>query len=136
MVQAYVIPFGTVEDDSYSIQYSKRARDEAGEVGISDTILRILVGAAPAGAIVNPGFTPARATIQKRGGGSTNQISKITGVSYKQPSGAASFTYPFGRTGASGENSRFGGVANAIRSAVEAKQARNSVSFKPENFRL
>lgn len=135
LVQAFVLPFSTTGNVKYAIQYSQRAQLNLADAGLSAATLRISESGGE-GPISNPGFTPARATVQTRGSGTTNEISKITGVQYKKASGAESSTFPMGRGGDSGEFSVFMGVAQAVKAAVEAKQARNSVSFQPEKFRL
>lgn len=137
MVQATLIPFGTLENTEYAIQYSSRAQSKMSVVGITDSLLQITSNATPAaGTLTNPGFVPARVTVLKRGETSTPEPSQITGVSYQKVAGSASYTYPFGRKGDSGATAVYQGVAQAIKNAVDAVTTPTSCSFKPEIFRL
>jgi hypothetical protein len=136
MVQAFLVPFGVVDDKPYYVAYSKRAKDEGSELGVNASVLQIDEASVPLDYITNPGFTPARAVVTKRGAGKDPETSRITGEEYTKRTGTANYTFPFGRKGNSGANAVVQGVANQIRKAVEAKAARNGVSFKPENFRL
>jgi hypothetical protein len=128
-------PFGTVGATIYVAQYSERARGKMGTCGLSDSALGI-DSTIPDNATVNPGFVPAKAVVQRRGSGGTPTPSKITGVSYKKGGGAASYTFPMGRKGESGEASSFVGMAGDIRQIIDTQQVPHSVSFKPEVWRM
>lgn len=136
--QIFLAPFSVPPDNKYAAQMSQRAFDK-----MSD-----LVSSAPTGLFhhltqgqtndvtVNPGYSPAKATINVSGSGSTAEISKITGVSYQKETGAASYTIAFGGQLSAGDNRYFMNVVNNIIGAVKAKNSEYTVSFTPERFRL
>jgi hypothetical protein len=135
LVQVFLVPFGVDGSDLYAVQYSGRAQSKFGVTGLGNEILGLAEtgGSAPRS---NPGFVPARAVVRAASDTKTPKLSDITGVSYRRDPGAASYTYPFGTKSPTGPDSKVQTRAAAIREAVEAKAASNSVSFKPEQFKL
>lgn len=135
LIQVGLAAFGAGFSAKYAVQYSNRAKLRMTDTGVNNAVLEH-IETVPSDAIINPGFSPAKAVVQTRGTGSTPEPSQITGVSYKKPAGAASYTYPFGKGAETGEKSVFLGVVSAIREAVETANVRNSVSFQPETWRF
>ncbi|PSF37762.1 hypothetical protein C7H19_09470 [Aphanothece hegewaldii CCALA 016] len=75
-------------------------------------------------------WDPYKANVRKKGTGEgTEQTSKITGKKYKQKSGVAAYTYPFGRASATDDLLT---RMKAIKNAAKAKSC--IVSFLPERF--
>lgn len=135
MQQIYLSPFSAAPDTRYSAMVGTRARTAitGNTLGVSETDLHFL--AAAEGAIVNPGYVPAKAVVTISGTGSTPEQSKITFVTYKKKTGTGSYTLPFGGTLANGNDRIFLNVMQAIKTKVEAVATRG-VSFQPERFML
>lgn len=136
--QVILVPFSVPPETKYSAQMSQRAFDKMGDLVSSApaTLFHHLTQGATSDVTVNPGYEPAKATINISGTGSTNEISKITGVTYKKETGSASYTIAFGGQSSAGDNRYFVNVMNNIIGAVRAKNSEYTVSFTPEQFRL
>lgn len=134
-IQVFLMPFGVDGSDMYGVQYSGRSAGKFSVTGLNNEILGLADngGQTPRS---NPGFVPARAVVRAASDSKAAKLSDITGVSYRRDPGAASYTYPFGSKAPSGAGSKVQVRAAAIREAVEGKAASNSVTFKPEQFRL
>lgn len=134
LVEIYLAPFSAAPDTRYATQMSERAKSKMTDLGTTDTLMHHLATAD--NVIVNPGYSPAKAIVQISGTGETPAISKLTGETYKQETGAASYTVPFGATLAAGDSRIYLNVIRAIKTAVEAKNSEYSVNFQPERFYL
>lgn len=138
LVQIILAPFSVPPDTKYAAQMSKRAFDKMADLvsGSPATLFHHLTQGTDSTTQVNPGYSPAKAIIQISGSGTTNEISQITGVTYKKETGAASYTVAFGGQLSAGDNRYFLNVVNNIKGAVKAKNSEYTVSFSPEVFRL
>lgn len=136
--QIYLAPFSVPPDNKYSAQMSKRAFDKMGDLVNSapTSLFHHLTKGANDTIVLNPGFSPAKATINVSGTGSTTEISKITGESYKKETGSASYTVAFGAQLTAGDDRFLMNVLSNIMTSVKAKNSEYTVSFTPEQFRL
>jgi hypothetical protein len=134
LVEIYLSPFSAAPDTRYATQMSQRAQQKMTDLGTTPALCHHLT--ANDDTILNPGYSPAKAIVNISGTGEANEISKITGESYKKETGSASYTVPFGGTLANGDNRIFLNVIRALKSAVEAKNSEYSVNFQPERFYL
>ena len=136
--QIYLSPFATAPGAKYSAQMSERAFNKMADLVslVPKTLFHHLDQGATNDITVNPGYSPAKATVNISGTGSTNEISKITGVTYKKETGSASYTVAFGGQLSAGDERFFINVVQNIIGAVKNKNSEYTVSFTPEQFRL
>ena len=132
--QIFLSPFAAPPDSVYFAQIGTRAQNKMPDLGTTVTNCHHLTDGT--NAVLNPGYSPAKAVVQTGGTGTDTETSKITGLTYKKATGAASYTVPFGAQKSAGDNRFFLNVITAIRTAVEAKSSAFSVSFQPERFYL
>lgn len=125
--------FGAAADNLYIVQMSGRA--QTAMPNIINAVNLFQHEAIVEGADYNKSFSPAAANIKTGGTAGAAIPSKLTGESYKPRTGAAGYTVPIGSAN-TGVYRLFSNVAEAIRSSVEAKNSKFSVSFRPESWKF
>ena len=123
-------PFATAAGEQYITSISQRSKAALSTIGGAALYNHLDSGI---GAEDNPGYVPAKAIVNKSGTGTTEPISKITGLPYKKETGSASYTVPFG---SEATLTPLKTVTTAIRLAITNINEEYSVSFKPETWRL
>lgn len=139
LVEVYVIPFLGAEDTNlYRTTMSARSDGQMAAILGANTLLNHKTPGAGDSKIKSSKFKAARFIIGTSGTGTSNETSKITGVTYKKETNAKSYSYPFGRDAAaiSTANS-ITGVFEACKTAAKAKDTanENTYSLQPEIFR-
>jgi len=130
----YLYPFGLPNDlDNHTAsQMSERAFLELSNLVNSIAVFNIDETTTAPSASPNPAYTPAKAVVSIRGTKkATDPKSGITGLPYSAYN-TESFVIPFGQK--SSAVGYYQEIAKEIRSAVESKSNKNSVSFKPEKW--
>lgn len=132
----YIYPFAleAAPLNHTPVYCSGRAIDNIADVLVDGLTLLHLdsTGAEGAGGYIST-FEPAKAIITKKGTKvETDPTSQITGLKYTAYNNET-FTYPFGQ--AATGITYYNDLVAEIMEAVESKQPKNSVTFKPERWR-
>ena len=132
LVTKQLIAFGgAVADAPIFVPVSNRAITALGSLSVSAIDLNL--DDVDATGQKKDGFIPAKVTVFKFGAQVATKVdSQITGRKYN-PREGASYTYPFGqKSGGTGADVTYRGVAAGIRASLD--ETTESVSFKEEDY--